>query len=95
MQRNISQLTLSFSGPLNDGEFLPVIVQSIHRNKAPCRVVRASQSASLGLSPEISGLRNGMVLLSTDDEPVGCYFFQVSKGILRVKFLAGMWSISS
>jgi hypothetical protein len=55
-----------------------VTVQSIHRNKAPCRVVRASQSASLGLNQEVPGLRNGMVLLSAELKPVGCLFFQVS-----------------
>lgn len=69
-------------GPFDDGEFLPVIVQSIHRNKAPCRVVRASQSASLGLSREVSGLRSGMVLLSPDSDASGCYFFQATVYVL-------------
>nr|CAD7260178.1 unnamed protein product [Timema shepardi] len=64
-------------GPLDDGKFLPVLVQSIHRNKVPCRVVRASQSASLGLNKCVPGLRAGMVLLSTSGEPTGCFFFQV------------------
>ncbi|PSN51832.1 GTP-binding protein 2 [Blattella germanica] len=69
-------------GPLNDGRFLPVVVQSIHRNKAPCRVVRASQSASLGLSQEVSGLRNGMVLLSPETNPCGSLFFQAAVIVL-------------
>jgi hypothetical protein len=69
---------LAFIGPLNDGRFLPVTVQSVHRNKAPCRVVRASQSASLGLNQEVPGLRNGMVLLSPGSKSSGCLFFQVS-----------------
>jgi hypothetical protein len=73
---------LVFTGPLNDGRFLPVTVQSIHRNKAPCRVVRASQSASLGLSQEVPGLRNGMVLLSPGSKPDGCLFFQVGSPFL-------------
>lgn len=71
-----------FVGPLNDGRFLPVTVQSVHRNKAPCRVVRASQSASLGLNQEVPGLRNGMVLLSPGSDPDGCLFFQVSSPYL-------------
>lgn len=52
-------------GPLRDGSFSPVTIQTIHRNKAPCRVVRAGQSASLSFaSPkELPPLRNGMVLL--------------------------------
>jgi GTPase len=74
-------------GPLNDGRFLPVIVQSIHRNKAPCRVVRASQSASLGLNQEVLGLRNGMVLLSAESKPAGCLFFQVNTGLSSLSVL--------
>lgn len=31
-------------GPLQNGSFYSVIVQSIHRNRAPCRVVRAGNS---------------------------------------------------
>ncbi|KDR21701.1 GTP-binding protein 2 isoform X1 [Zootermopsis nevadensis] len=69
-------------GPLNDGRFLPVTVQSAHRNKAPCRIVRASQSASLGLNREVPGLRNGMVLLSPESKPVGCLFFQAAVCVL-------------
>lgn len=52
-------------GPLRDGSFSPVTIQTIHRNKAPCRVVRAGQSASLSFANyrELPPLRNGMVLL--------------------------------
>lgn len=52
-------------GPLRDGSFTPVTIQTIHRNKAPCRVVRAGQSASLSFAnyKELPPLRNGMVLL--------------------------------
>lgn len=62
---------------MDDGEFLPVEVQSVHRNKAPCRTVRASQSASLGLDSAPVALRSGMVLVSYDQKPAGCLFFQV------------------
>lgn len=70
-------------GPLPDGSFHAVTVHTIHRNKAPCRVVRAGQSASLSFTPmqELPSLRSGMVLLSDSgniDEPYGTYFFQVS-----------------
>lgn len=69
-------------GPMNDGSFMPVKVQSIHRNKAPCRMVRASQSASLGLDQTVPGLRTGMVLLSADSNPTGCLFFQATVCVL-------------
>lgn len=64
---------------MDDGKFVPVEVQSIHRNKAPYRAVRASQSASLGLDFAPIGLRSGMVLLSSEEKPMGCLFFQVIK----------------
>ena len=70
-------------GPSPDGEFSPVKVVSLHRNKAPCCLVRASQSASLTLAPTskrdppLPHLRPGMVLLSIRDEPHATLFFQV------------------
>lgn len=70
-------------GPLPDGEFSPVRVVSLHRNKAPCCLVRASQSASLTLapptnrSPPLPHLRPGMVLVSLRDRPHATLFFQV------------------
>ncbi|KAK3921921.1 GTP-binding protein 2 [Frankliniella fusca] len=80
----ITERTKLLIGPFNDGSFTPVVVQSIHRNKAPCRVVRASQSASLSLSVDIPGLRTGMVLLCMEDKekPSGCLFFQASVSVL-------------
>lgn len=69
-------------GPLHDGSFFPVLVQTIHRNKAQCRVVRAGQSASLSFENNdlLPPLRRGMVLLPDhhiDLQPCGCIFFQV------------------
>lgn len=70
-------------GPLPDGEFSPVKVVSLHRNKAPCCLVRASQSASLTLapptnrSPPLPHFRPGMVLVSQWDHPHATLFFQV------------------
>lgn len=73
-------------GPMADGTFHPVTVQSIHRNKAPCRVVRAGQSASLAFySDNLPPLRTGMVILpdyDEDDSAFGSYFFQASVSVL-------------
>ncbi|CAL1677220.1 unnamed protein product [Lasius platythorax] len=75
-------------GPLPDGEFSPVRVVSLHRNKAPCCLVRASQSASLTLapptnrSPPLPHLRPGMVLVSLRDRPHATLFFQATVLIL-------------
>ncbi|XP_050543928.1 GTP-binding protein 2 [Daktulosphaira vitifoliae] len=63
-------------GPFSNGKFVPVTIQSIHRNKAPCRVVKATQSASLSLEQSIPGLRNGMVLLGLGVNHQACMFFQ-------------------
>nr|XP_018902782.1 PREDICTED: GTP-binding protein 2 [Bemisia tabaci] len=78
----VTEKTALVIGPLANGEFLPVTVQSIHRNKAPCRVVHASQSASLCLDRVIPGLRVGMVLLSCNVPPSACYFFQAQVCVL-------------
>lgn len=69
-------------GPLNDGTFKPVTVQSIHRNKVPCRVVRAGQSAALSLDCKVPELRRGMVLLQADAQASGCYYFQVTTYVI-------------
>lgn len=71
-------------GPLQDGSFYRVNVQSIHRNRAPCRVVRAGQSASLAFSQDENQpvFRSGMSLLHENVdlvEPYGSWFFQVSE----------------
>lgn len=71
-------------GPLPDGEFSLVKVASLHRNKAPCCLVRASQSASLtiapltALDPPLPHLRPGMVLVSPRDRPCSTRFFQAT-----------------
>lgn len=65
-------------GPFDNGTFVPVTVQTIHRNKAPCRAVKATQSASLSLEQTIPGLRNGMVLLGLGVNHSACMFFQVT-----------------
>lgn len=77
-------------GPLQDGSFYPVKVQSIHRNRAPCRVVRAGQSASLAFSQDGNQpvFRSGMILLHKNVdlvEPYGSWFFQVSVTNISIK----------
>lgn len=64
-------------GPFDDGTFSPVKVNSVHRNKAPCRMVHSTQSASLALDPPFPSLRSGMVLISPEEKPISCLFFQV------------------
>lgn len=71
-------------GPSPHGEFSPVKVVSLHRNKVPCCFVRTAQSASLILAPPtkhdppLPHLRPGMVLVSIRDHPRASLFFQVS-----------------
>lgn len=74
-------------GPLQNGSFYPITVQSIHRNRAACRMVRAGQSASLAFLQDenLPPIRPGMILLPTHQnpsnvdlvEPYGSWFFQV------------------
>ena len=52
-------------GPFEDGTFRPVIVTSIKRNRAACRLVRATQSAALAIDVPVSEIRRGMVLVDT------------------------------
>ena len=65
-------------GPMDDYSFHEVKVASIHRNKVPCRVVYAGQSASLSLSMNNIYVRQGMKLCSHELAPKACYLFQVS-----------------
>ncbi|XP_048002795.1 GTP-binding protein 2-like [Leguminivora glycinivorella] len=70
-------------GPLDTGEFVPISVKSIYRNRVPCGCVRAGQSASLGLAGAAPGLRPGMVLLEDPSDPRGCMYFQATIHVLR------------
>ncbi|XP_014241159.1 GTP-binding protein 2 [Cimex lectularius] len=69
-------------GPLDDGTFSPVKIQSLHRNKAPCRAVHSTQSASLALEPPPKALRSGMVLVKPEEDPTSCIFFQATVCLL-------------
>lgn len=66
-------------GPFDDGSFQSCSVSSIHRNKTPCKVVHAGQSAALHLAGFQGVVRRGMVLIPPEcHDNLGCLFFQVS-----------------
>ncbi|KRT83365.1 hypothetical protein AMK59_4740 [Oryctes borbonicus] len=69
-------------GPLKNGTFKPVTIKSIQRNRVPCRMVRAGQSAAICLEDSPEGIRNGMVLLSRDVEASGSLYFQASVSVI-------------
>lgn len=64
-------------GPLDDGSFHPVQVESLQRYKSSCRVVHAGQSASVALNIEIPNIRKGMILCDPLLRPQATLFFQV------------------
>ena len=72
-------------GPFDDGTFKPVTVGSIKRNRAGCRLVRATQSAALALDINVNELRRGMVLLdprAPEESSVSCMYFQAKICVL-------------
>ena len=66
------------SGPMDNCSFVAVTIGSLHRNKVPCRVVCAGQSASLSLEGPQLHLRKGMKLMSVEARPRACFYFQAS-----------------
>lgn len=78
----ITEGTLMRIGPMKNGSFQDVSVKSIHRNRVPCRVVRAGQSAAICLNTYIPNLRNGMVLVGREENPKGCLFFQATVSVI-------------
>lgn len=70
-------------GPFGpNGDFYSAVVNSIHRNKFPCKTIRSNQSASVSFSLinecHFPNLRNGMVLLGEKYETSACIFFQAT-----------------
>ena len=64
-------------GPTDDGNFIPVKISSVHRNRLPCQVAFAGQTASLSIGHlEDCHVRRGMVLLSPQLKPVACQEFE-------------------
>lgn len=69
-------------GPMKNGTFEMVTIKSIHRNRVPCRMVRAGQSAAICLDKCIPNLRNGLVILNPDVKAKGCLYFQANVSVL-------------
>ncbi len=71
-------------GPFEDGSFKPVTVNSIRRNRAGCRLVRALQSAALAIDTPISELRRGMCLVDVTkaDPRTASLYFQAKVCVL-------------
>ncbi|KAL7637200.1 UNVERIFIED_CONTAM: hypothetical protein RMT77_011912 [Armadillidium vulgare] len=70
-------------GPFDNYGFKKVKVASIHRNKVPCRVVYAGQSASLSISMYGRDIRRGMKLLHEEIQPKSCLYFQARLRVLQ------------
>ncbi|XP_059096502.1 GTP-binding protein 2-like isoform X2 [Tigriopus californicus] len=70
-------------GPFPDGHFQSVSVSSIKRNRAGCRLVRATQSAALAIDFPFSDLRRGMSLVDPRaTETHACLYFQAKISVL-------------
>lgn len=70
-------------GPLDDGTFTKVHVKSVHRNRLPCRLIQAGQTATVALNDVTrENLRKGMVLLSPEVQPSVCYAFEADVFLL-------------
>ncbi|XP_064477141.1 GTP-binding protein 2-like isoform X2 [Ornithodoros turicata] len=67
------------AGPAHDGAFYPIRVLSVQRNRVPCRLVRAGESATLALDigdapPGL--LRRGTVLCRQESRPTASRLFR-------------------
>ncbi|KAJ8975811.1 hypothetical protein NQ317_013742 [Molorchus minor] len=82
MKGVLTEGTKLIIGPMKNGTFQDVSIKSLHRNRVPCRMVRAGQSAAICLDTYIPALRNGMVLLSPEENARGCLFFQANVSVL-------------
>ncbi|ELT99327.1 hypothetical protein CAPTEDRAFT_18841 [Capitella teleta] len=70
-------------GPSDSGEFQPVRISTIHRNRVPCAFATAGQTACLSLSGiDQWSVRKGMVLLSAQLSPVACLEFEADVYLL-------------
>ncbi|CAI9729953.1 GTP-binding protein 2-like [Octopus vulgaris] len=70
-------------GPMSDGEFHHVTVKTVHRNRLPCRLIQAGQSATVALyNIERESLRKGMVLVSPESSPFACIEFDANIYVL-------------
>jgi len=64
-------------GPDALGNFISVVIKSIHRKRLPVKGVRGGQTASFALKKiKRSQLRKGMVMVSSKLEPKACWEFE-------------------
>jgi len=64
-------------GPDPAGQFVPITVKSIHRNRMPVKEVRGGQTACFALKKvKKSLLRKGMVIVTPSLNPVACWEFE-------------------
>lgn len=69
-------------GPSDEGLFYPVTVGSLHRNRLPCRLASAGQSACVSIGKPSCIVRKGMVLVSPDLKPQACLEFEADIYVL-------------
>jgi len=73
-------------GPMSNGMFEKVVVASIHRNRTPCRVIQAGQTACIALRDNSQIMpRRGQVLLEdklSEDPPKTCKTFEADLFLL-------------
>ncbi|KAK6170850.1 hypothetical protein SNE40_019146 [Patella caerulea] len=64
-------------GPDALGQFMPMVIKSIHRKRMPVKEVRGGQTASFALKKiKRSVIRKGMVMVSPKLEPKACWEFE-------------------
>lgn len=64
-------------GPDLSGQFMPILIKSIHRKRMPVKEVRGGQTASFSLKKlKRSQIRKGMVMVSPTVDPKACWEFE-------------------
>ncbi|XP_070571097.1 GTP-binding protein 2-like isoform X2 [Ptychodera flava] len=70
-------------GPSESGYFAPVKIQSIHRNRSACRIIRPSQAGTLAVGDfDKCTLRKGMVMVALEAKPQSCISFEADVYVL-------------
>ncbi|ESO96458.1 hypothetical protein LOTGIDRAFT_159869 [Lottia gigantea] len=70
-------------GPSEFGEFKPVQVKTVYRNRLPCLHIQAGHSATVALHDiDRTELRKGMVLVSSEVKPISCMEFEADIYVL-------------
>jgi GTPase len=61
-------------GPFESGEFIPVRIQTVHRHRVPCRIVRAGQTAAISLGRFKSDLNEKLRKVKKENLVFDWYF---------------------